>query len=703
MRKLFFLLILTATLFPHILQSQNINSKQIAEYAKTALSQRNHSLTKEQLTVKSIDYVIENEDTLMGIINFSPCGFIIMGMNEKTTPVWAYSTENNFILGKNSAAAFTLIDEYKGSVKEDIAHEATSQHVSTAWDQIKNNAKSAKGTPIVSPLITALWNQDKYYNQYSPIDSESPSGYDNKVPNGCVALAMAMIMYYYRYPETGSGTHTNYTNYGNYTVNFAQQTYNYNAMSDQLSTYNSEVAKLIFHCATSVDMRYAADGSGAFSENVADALKTYFKYSSSASYKNKRNHSNTEWREMLISSLDQKKPLYYSGRSDEGGHAFLCDGYDEDTLFHFNFGWGGAGNGYFVVNSSSSSTGGYNGSQAAIFDIYPSGNYPNYCNGTTMITSYSGTLEDGSGNENYAHNSECTYIIAPPNASNFRIKVDHLKTEAENDKLTFWEGHPANNMMVREISGEEKNLSFTVSSDTLYITFVTNGDTTDDGWRISYSVDSKIAPCTGYIVLEEHSGTKDDGSGRGIAYAPNNNCVWLLRPREDLTTTDFNSITLYFNYFDLSPEDVLEIYKVEGTSPTLMNVFNGSTPPPPYITYPATKMRIEFKSDNYLQADGFEISWATNIVSSIETTENKEVKLYPNPASTQAMVALSENPTNARISILDITGKQIFSDIIPAGELNYQLNTHHLSSGIYIIKIEDNKSIITKKLTITNG
>lgn len=702
MKRVTSLLIFAATIFPALLQSQNFNSQQIAEYAAIALSQRNHSLTKETQTVKSIDYIIEEEDTLMSVVNFSPRGFVIMAVNEKTTPIWAYSTEHNFVFGETAAAAFTLIDEYKGAIREDMAKDRASQHVSALWNQIKSDAKSAKGTPVVSPLITALWNQDKYYNQYSPVDPESPTGYDYRVPNGCVALAMAMIIYYYRYPETGTGTHTNYTDYGSYTVNYAQQTYNYNAMMDELSAYNNEVAKLIFHCATSVDMGYAADGSGAYSENVADALRRYFKYSSSASYKGKRNYSNTEWKTMLINSLDQKRPLYYSGRSDAGGHAFLCDGYDSDTLFHFNFGWGGSGNGYFVVNSSSESTGGYNGSQAAIFDIYPSGNYPNYCSGTTLVTSYSGTLEDGSGNMNYAHNSECTYIVAPPNATNFRVKVDHLKTEEENDKLIFWKRHPSNNLIAREISGEEKNLSFTVETDTLYVTFVTDGENSDEGWRITYSADSEIEPCTVYVLLDEHSGTKDDGSGRGVNYAPNSDCIWLLRPKSDYTTTGFNSITLYFNYFDLSPEDMLEIYKADGSMRTLLNVFNGSATPPPYITYSATRLRVEFKSDNYLQADGFEISWATNIVSSIETIENREVLVYPNPASTHAMIALSENPNDARISVFDIAGKQIFSDMIPAGELNYQLNTSHLSSGIYIIKIDDSKSVITKKLTINN-
>ena len=41
--------------------------------------------------------------------------------------------------------------------------------------------------------------------------------------------------------------------------------------------------------------------------------------------------------------LDEHIPLYYSGQDDDmqGGHAFVCDGYDENDYFHYNWGWSG--------------------------------------------------------------------------------------------------------------------------------------------------------------------------------------------------------------------------------------------------------------------------------------------------------------------------------------------------------------------------
>ena len=32
-------------------------------------------------------------------------------------------------------------------------------------------------------------------------------------------------------------------------------------------------------------------------------------------------------------------------------HAFICDGYDDNGLFHFNWGWSGSHNGFFAMSA----------------------------------------------------------------------------------------------------------------------------------------------------------------------------------------------------------------------------------------------------------------------------------------------------------------------------------------------------------------
>ena len=73
---------------------------------------------------------------------------------------------------------------------------------------------------------------------------------------------------------------------------------------------------------------------------------------------------------MLKESFDMGLPLYYSGQSSEGGHAFVCDGYDDNGLFHYNWGWSGSGDDYYDFDLMD-----YNTSDGAIFNFVPDGVY----------------------------------------------------------------------------------------------------------------------------------------------------------------------------------------------------------------------------------------------------------------------------------------------------------------------------------------
>ena len=76
---------------------------------------------------------------------------------------------------------------------------------------------------------------------------------------------------------------------------------------------------------------------------------------------------------MLIASLEEGFPLYYSGSDDTGGHAFVCCGYREsDRKFYFNWGWSGSLNNYYAIDALNTGwNGSFNQGQAAIFDFIP--------------------------------------------------------------------------------------------------------------------------------------------------------------------------------------------------------------------------------------------------------------------------------------------------------------------------------------------
>ena len=71
--------------------------------------------------------------------------------------------------------------------------------------------------------------------------------------------------------------------------------------------------------------------------------------------------SDDDWTAMVKEELDQQRPIMYGGASDEGGHSFICDGYDEEGYFHFNWGWSGDGDGYFTLSNLNPGSGGAGG------------------------------------------------------------------------------------------------------------------------------------------------------------------------------------------------------------------------------------------------------------------------------------------------------------------------------------------------------
>lgn len=98
-------------------------------------------------------------------------------------------------------------------------------------------------------------------------------------------------------------------------------------------------------------------------------MKEYFDYDGAAHMVYRDEYANADWEKMIYDELAAKRPVYLSGTSVSGtsvvGHAFVCDGYDGEGLFHINWGWGGMSDGFFrltLLNPSDHGTGGNNGS-----------------------------------------------------------------------------------------------------------------------------------------------------------------------------------------------------------------------------------------------------------------------------------------------------------------------------------------------------
>ena len=306
------------------------------------------------------------------IYNIGTEGFVIVSGNTVLPPVLGYSDQGNFPGLEDAPENFRSWIEHYGemidfAVSNGIAPEAKIQR---QWEEAENGIFT-KGNRAVSPLVSTRWNQDCYYNELCPATSGGgwwggggPCGH---VYAGCVACAMAQVMKYWNHPAHGYGSHSyNHSQYGQQSANFGATTYQWSQMPNEIYNSNNAIATLMYHCGVSVNMNYSGSGSGAYSNDVETALRSYFGYCG-AKYHTKSSYSDEAWDAMLMAELDLSRPIYYSGAHEESGHAFVCDGYDNNGLMHFNFGWSGSGDG----NYSTYDVNGYNEGQAVVMNIYP--------------------------------------------------------------------------------------------------------------------------------------------------------------------------------------------------------------------------------------------------------------------------------------------------------------------------------------------
>ena len=279
-------------------------------------------------------------------------GFVIVSADDRFRPIVGYSDEGPFATENMSPE----LEFYLGKIIEARTSRAAVLDERTAeeWQSVAATGKllSRNGGRGVDYICTTKWNQDSPYNLYAPDASGGPGG---RCYAGCVATAMSQVMKRWNHPLQGSSSHSYYCyGYGQQSANFGNTTYDWEHMPDRLSGASQEeieaVATLMYHCGVAVDMQFSPSGSGANSWDVPSAIRRYFSYSNSATLKGRDEYSLTNWQNMLKEQFDIGWPVYYSGHSDSGGHAFVCDGYDDSNLFHFNWGWGGSSDGWFVID-----------------------------------------------------------------------------------------------------------------------------------------------------------------------------------------------------------------------------------------------------------------------------------------------------------------------------------------------------------------
>ncbi len=325
-------------------------------------------------------------------------GWVMVAANDIAHPILAYSETGKFRTDNQPTNLKSWLGHYEKEIQlaEQKGVQATNEIVQE-WRTLRNGGAIRKATPVVSPLIQTGWDQT------APFWNDCPKKGGNYAYTGCVATAMAQVLNYWQWPNTGVGSNSVMFNSTTYTVDFTSGNYDWaNMLNIYTSSANASqkaaVAKLMYHCGVAAGMEYGTDGSGAYTINWNDeseacaqnALWKYLKYKKSSIKGYYRNGSSgyytswtkTNWINMLKAELDAGRPILYAG-DDNGsptpaGHSFVCDGYDSSDKMHFNWGWENWCDGYYDVDAlettdpgSGGGNGNYSYHQDVIVGIIP--------------------------------------------------------------------------------------------------------------------------------------------------------------------------------------------------------------------------------------------------------------------------------------------------------------------------------------------
>ena len=312
-------------------------------------------------------------------------GFVIVSNDDCTVPILGYSDSGSIDPDNMPSNMKAWLQGYA----DEIAW-AKEHHVASATSASRR--VGTHSTDAIEPLLKTQWDQS------APFNNNVPNGVTNGFAVGCVATAMAQVMYYTE-KKAGSTTTTTTAEIPAYQTDSykidmpaipAGTTINWEDIIDDYrqgytSAQATAVANLMLYCGCSVKMDYGPM-SGAQASDVPAALTSYFGYEASTiQYATRSSYTYANWTDMIYHELEEGRAIFYRGQSVDMGHSFVCDGYkyeDSTDLFHINWGWSGLSDGYFVLSVLNPNQQGIGGSatnsaftlgQAAVVGIQKAG------------------------------------------------------------------------------------------------------------------------------------------------------------------------------------------------------------------------------------------------------------------------------------------------------------------------------------------
>lgn len=270
-------------------------------------------------------------------------GYVIVSGDDEMTELVGYA-ENGFFDAENVPPQMQLwLDGYAEYVAAVQSGKAKARKI----------LLSDSPSVVVEPLVSTKWNQDAPFNNFAPEYTDDNNN-TQRCATGCAATAMAQIMKFHNWPEQGVGHYSyEHQSFGTISSDFSEHVYDWTNMIDRYNNgeYSNvqadAVALLMKDCGVSLNMNYGPV-SGASIYSYTPAFKNYFRYSSRTV--NRSGCETAEFTRIITDELQEGRPIIYCGTGEDGGHAFVVDGYDTNYFLHVNWGWGGYSDGYFDMN-----------------------------------------------------------------------------------------------------------------------------------------------------------------------------------------------------------------------------------------------------------------------------------------------------------------------------------------------------------------
>lgn len=382
-------LLLAAVLLAGIsANAEPVDLQKAKDIAKTFFAEKGVSFNEAQVAFKAPRKAAKNNEANYYVFNAdNNNGFVIVSGDDRAAQILGYSTTGSFNESELSENMRSWMQYYSDRIQYicdkniEVTHETAERRAAR---------KASKAHHSIAPILTCNWNQGDPYNQQCPEYYNEDGSIGGRSATGCVATAIAQVLYFHKYPAVtkgripsqvcrwnlNDGTSKTYTMpaiKAGTEIDWDNMCDNY--YGNETQEQKDAVAFLMKLVGQSLKMGYGASSGSSYAES-RKLFVDYLGYDDGVRILRSDNYGITEWFEMMYDELDKGYPIGYGGSSTGGGHAFVVDGFDGDEFFHLNWGWGGGSNGYFRIDvlnpgdnsgiGASSSADGYSMGQDAI-------------------------------------------------------------------------------------------------------------------------------------------------------------------------------------------------------------------------------------------------------------------------------------------------------------------------------------------------